>query len=106
MKIYVFLLFCSFMVPNVLGQSISKWTPKHIDVLQSFGTDTSDIRGIQFSINNDSNLSIEDIFKEFFSGSPKKDFYLFDIKYSEIPIAFFNRPLEIFEIIDLYLKLN
>jgi hypothetical protein len=106
MKIYAFVICCLLMMSNALGQSTSKWSSKHIDILESFGSDTSDIRGIQLSINEASILRMKDVYKEIFYGSSMKDFYLFELKSSEIPSAFINRPLDIYEIIDLYLMLN
>lgn len=104
MKLLTLALFCFVIAATTFGQSRRTWTPKHIEVLHSFGSDTLDIRGIQFSINETSTINIEDVYKEFFNGHYKRDFYHFELKSSEIPPAFFQRPLDIYEIIDLYVK--
>jgi hypothetical protein len=103
MKIYALVICCLLMVSNVLGQSTRKWTTKHTNVLYDLSSDTTDIRGIHFSVNESSPYHIEDVFKEFFSGIIKKDIYFFEIRSSEVPPAFMNRTLDIFEIIELYL---
>jgi hypothetical protein len=106
MKLLTLALFCIVIASTTFGQSKRTWTPKHLVVLHSFGSDTSDIRGIQFSINEASIINIEDVYKEFFNGQYKRDFYHFALKSSEIPPAFFQRPLDIYEIIDVYIKHN
>jgi hypothetical protein len=106
MKLNTLALFCIVIAATTFGQSKRTWTPKHIEVLHSFGSDTSDIRGIQLSVNEASMIHFEDVYKEFFNGQFKSDFYRFELKSSEIPLAFFHRPLDIYEIIDLYINHN
>lgn len=103
MKSCLIFIAITFSTIQILGQSTDKWTPKHIEVLNNFGSDTADNRGIQLRLNVNSTLKIKDVYAEFFKGTIKKDFYFFELNSVEIPTSFLNKPLGIYEIVDLYL---
>ena len=99
----LFVLIISFLHENSNAQT---WSNKELSVLKKYGLDTTEIRGIEITIKDDSKISFELVFSDYFLGENKRDFLKYELPLDERYIKYYNRPLALFDIVELYIKFH
>jgi len=86
--------------------SQSQWKIDELDVISQYGLDTNDHRGLVLVQDVNALSTAKEVLTNFLNATTKMD--LIEIKTPFIPEfkSYFNRPLDIHEVIELYLKLT
>lgn len=85
----------------------SNWSEKEKQVAIKFGLDTSDHRGaILKSEKNLVSISETDLIENFFISLEKQDIVEIQFPVNDSIKEFLNRPLDIHELVMLYIKLS
>lgn len=100
------MLFVLMITSFHLKSNAQTWGNKELAVVKKYGLDTNEIRGIEITVKDDSKISFELVFSDYFLGGNKRDFLKYELPLDERYINYYNRPLALFDIVELYIKFH
>lgn len=100
------ILFVLIITSLHVKSNAQTWGNKELSVLKKYGLDTTEIRGIEITVKHDSKISFELVFSDYFLGVNKRDFLKYELPLDERYINYYNRPLALFDIVELYIKFH
>lgn len=84
--------------------SQESWTKEELTVLETFGLDSTDHRGVIFLPSQQDDVpSMAVAINQFFTTSSKKDLTEIPVKNEEFLQPYFGQPLDIHQVVKLYL---
>lgn len=86
-----------------------EWTQDHLDVLDQFGLEKNDIRGIVFSKSgttacNQEVQTVHEALESFLGTAVKRDITTYCITELNTDLIAFDQPLDIFQIVSVYIE--
>lgn len=102
---YLLLLMLACSAFSAYSQK-EEWTKYQTEILEKFGLNKDDHRGVILQSQGNSEISIKTALESFFTSESLSDIKTYEVIPSPNNEAYLNRPLSIFEITKLYLGLE
>ncbi len=103
MRCLFIILFTLFALPLF---SQNQWKKEEIAVLNAYGLDTLDHRGVILHVDVQSDLMINEALLSFFKADVKKDMSEFWVSFDDRSKPYLEKPLDIHNIVQLYLNIS
>lgn len=86
--------------------SQTNWTQEELECINKYGLSQNDHRGVVFVSNPTSSLTVLEAIEGFFNASIKQDLIELQVSKVYFDEKYFNRPLDIRELIQYYIILK